>query len=340
MTTDAKGPEGSSNCLPEGMTKDDLLDVVKRSGYPLQTVVAKTLRDRGFSVLEEWTYIDRDSGDVRAMDLLAEESLYELGSEMSRARPHVQLLIECKQSELPYLFFQTEALGPASVFPRIAGLRKRAIKITSDDDPSSWRYSPQTCLGIEQHPFAVSPPAFCRTFAKLARKGKSFEATGTDAYVSSVLPLVKATHYLSKAASPGPLVRHFDCRALLAICVLDAPMVLVGSGADPHSTSFVQWVRLVRDEPRERSPLSVPETFTVDFVHREFFTAYVADWVRPYSADFARRVEANETVLAECRAFVPNMGSRDWSDISGALQPFTKHHRKIRRRLGGKKCTD
>jgi hypothetical protein len=64
----------STNQLGPGLTEDQVLGAVVKSGYPLQTVVGDILRAKladikaMFRVQEEWSYIDRDTKELRTID--------------------------------------------------------------------------------------------------------------------------------------------------------------------------------------------------------------------------------------------------------------------------------
>src|SRR5512141_1401562 len=95
-----------SNCLNQGVTEEQVVAAVTKSGYPLQTFVGDLLRSRRyvpeepFYVQEEWSYIDPDDRKLRSLDLLAELRLHGWNPQ-PRVRPSLSLLIECKQSTLP-----------------------------------------------------------------------------------------------------------------------------------------------------------------------------------------------------------------------------------------------
>src|SRR5688572_9886709 len=107
MQKEPHNPVG--NVLPAGIEESTVADAVSRSGYPIQTFLASVLRADSWYVQEEWSFIDQDSGSLRALDLHAEYPLYNEHDEGdARVYPGVTLLIECKQSSMPYVFFVTE----------------------------------------------------------------------------------------------------------------------------------------------------------------------------------------------------------------------------------------
>jgi hypothetical protein len=127
------------NRLGNGCQDAALREAVEASGYPIQTIVATTLRGAGFEVAEEWVFADSDSGQVRALDLFASRSLFDIRSEGDRrVRPELVLLIECKRSTMPYVFFESETRpGRGGRAMQVAGLHEDRISVQTDDDLST-----------------------------------------------------------------------------------------------------------------------------------------------------------------------------------------------------------
>lgn len=96
----------NTNKLAAGVNEADVLGAITKSGYPLQNIVADYCEKGAFRTVEEWSYLDKDSGQLRTIDVKAEKPLFDSkeGAKI-RVRPGLVLLIECKQSQLPYVFF-------------------------------------------------------------------------------------------------------------------------------------------------------------------------------------------------------------------------------------------
>jgi hypothetical protein len=155
----------TANQLSAELSETAVSNAVEKSGYPLQTVVADILRKKLYGVQEEWSYIDRDTKELRTIDILAEKLLFNFEEGQPRVRPTLDLLIECKHSIMPYLFFLSPAKPLLFEFPSIAGLAKYSVTITTDDDGSTWTLSIINALGLEQHPF-LQYPEYCTTFSQ------------------------------------------------------------------------------------------------------------------------------------------------------------------------------
>jgi len=102
-----------TNRIGAGISEDQIVSAVQKSGYPLQVSVSEMLRAKAssqgsrFLVQEEWSYADDDTKGLRSIDLRADLILHSYDPQ-PRVRPQLNLLIECKQSQLPYVFFQAQ----------------------------------------------------------------------------------------------------------------------------------------------------------------------------------------------------------------------------------------
>ena len=172
-----------------------ILEAVRNSGYPLQTTIASSLR-MDFSVQEEWSFLDSDTGALRTLDIYATRRLWDFRSEPQPfVKPALDLLIECKQSDLPFIFFVAATRPWLRDFPYFAGLAQETIVVSTDDDFSTWSESILSALSLTEHPLVTHAVEPCMSISKCVRKGKEIELSGTDAYQNVVLPLVKALRY-------------------------------------------------------------------------------------------------------------------------------------------------
>ena len=94
---------------------------------------------RGFAVSEEWAYSDRDSGEPRSLDVLAAS---ERGFDLSaQVVPSIVLMIECKRSEHPYIFFRMVTSPDTLWFPYIFGLPHGGVSLKESKDPRGTKSS-------------------------------------------------------------------------------------------------------------------------------------------------------------------------------------------------------
>lgn len=171
VTLDKRSNNPTTNQLGPGVTEGQVHNAVDASGYPLQMYVSDIFRSKKssshketFHISEEWCFVDRDTNALRSIDLLATTSLH--GWEpQPRVRPALAVLVECKQSQLPYLFFETQNKPRLVDFPVVAGLRRDKITIKTDDYRSSWQYAVIHALDLNDDHFQSDPP-FCYNLSK------------------------------------------------------------------------------------------------------------------------------------------------------------------------------
>jgi hypothetical protein len=315
------------NGLAAGATPELVVDAIARSGYPLQVAVATTLRKQ-MMVHEEWAYLDRDTKDLRALDIRAGIVLYKC-DEQVRIRPQLDLLIECKQSDLPYVFFRSTQQGWPRDFPVFAGLAHRTIEISTSDDRSTWSLGIVESLGLTSDGFLAADAVNCATFSRCVRKGKELELSGTEPYQLITLPLVKAMAHLQVLETPPKTAYYFDLHIGVALAVLDAPMIIVDVSSTGNQLTLAPWARVVRHEYLDGHEWwDRTRWFAIDVVHKDYLPEYVDRHVMPFAKRFAERALRHQDELATGLAFAPDMGKDSWTNLEGRLQPRKKPARR------------
>jgi hypothetical protein len=310
LRIDPSNPDG--NQLPPGVDETELIGAIESSGYPLQGVVASILDGR-FAVTEEWGYIDRDTKEHRTLDVFAHKSLTD--DRTVPVRPSVVLLIECKRSRHPYIFFRTLPNLPIPRFPRVVGIPNRGVTIAQQDGKRFSERSGAEILGLDQLPFVKPGPPKCAAFSKAIVSGKKVELSGSDPFNSLVLPLVKAqVHAAQQFKAPEKPIWIFPT-LMLSISVLDAPMLLVTDPEQAGDPLMTPWVRIIRQEanpnPQSRRGYSY---YSFDAVHIGFFEDYLTKHVLPYAEDFGKRAIEKAGVLFN-GGEVPNLTAWEWHEV-------------------------
>jgi len=307
------------NVLPPGVSAEQVDDAVALSGYPLQTVLERTLRGP-FTVTPEWSYVDRESGATRNMDLLAVKPLFDWAAPQQLISPLLALLIECKRATLPYIFFETAR--PLRLNIEIAGVYPRStIQISADDDLSHWNESFATSLELSEEEFLSSGPAYASTFARINRAGNHLDLSGSDIFNNAVMPLIKASDYLIDINMPRPSHRYYHPQLVVRVCVVDAPM-LIFRQASEHA-EITDWVRVLRHEiPVAPGHFNDAEVRPIDFVHSDYLATYLSKFLMPFAERFAERAAAHQVELATGKGHVTHSRTlRELSGLHAELRP-------------------
>lgn len=311
----------ASNQLGAGVNEAQVLAAVDKSGYPLQTIVGQILSS-DFNVQQEWCYVDRDSKELRAIDIHARRWLYDWGSgPQPRVRPHLDLLVECKQSLLPYAFFLSSSGRVSLVSPEVAGLNHNNIEISTDDDLSTYTLPIITTLSLHTDSFQQAP-LYASSFSKCARKGAELELSGVEVYSGLILPLIKALHHLRIAEQPVQTALYFDAHLVIALGVLDAPMVAVSVENGATALTLTPWVRVLRHEYMEEAEKwERDRLWAVDIVHKDFLPVYIQTHALPFAQRFSERVLRHTIELMVGKGFVSGMKKDLTSPIESRLKP-------------------
>lgn len=309
----------ADNTLKSGFSAKDVTEAIYKSGYPLQSIVAGKLR-KHFAVQEEWSFVDTEERVVRSIDLFTEIYL-SMPTEQQRVRPVLNLIIECKRSDLPYVFFLTEQRIEIPRLPVIAGLAHSGITIHADDFRNACQYDVLRILGLKEHAFLRSDVPFCTTFTRCERKGKSLQLSGSVPYNELVYPLVKALEHFCSIETPPTTALYFDLHFVFGLAVLDAPMVgvLAGESAEPI---MLPWVRIARHRGLEsaRSYDHRRNIYALDVVHIAFLDTYIETHLFPFAVEFTNRALKHHIEIADGQGFIPGMGKKS-DDIEAHIVP-------------------
>jgi len=299
--------------LPPGVDADQLTQAVSVSGYPLQTVVALKLQSR-FEVTEEWDFVDRTSGEHRSLDLFAHGRL---DSNSEHLMPALNLLIECKRSELPYVFFQAAVPRIPPQFPSIVGFKTRRFEIHrgSDDYRDSTASQILDCSSLA---FPSEPP-IASTFCRAERKGKAFELSGAVPYNGIVLPLSSALEHHRDVWKDMQEQATYYPQISLCICVIDAPLVVASGLPESPKLRSESWVRLVRQEAVQEGRRWGTRQYVVDCVGRQRLGDYISNHALPFAEQVASRMVEKESMVRAAKGVVIDPDAWSWPDIDAKL---------------------
>ncbi|MET9669510.1 hypothetical protein ABZY19_29780 [Streptomyces sp. NPDC006475] len=293
MPKDESVPEFAQ--LHNGMTAKDLKEAISRSGYPFQATTAATLRTRllhhfyDVNIQEEWEYIDPDSQQARSVDILVDlpVSNPDLRRHRSSVTPlfsRLNLVIECKQSENPYIFFLRDSPPEeAPSFPEMLGPIKETVKVFERNHKGEISdygtiASVREVLGFYEFDFMLPPLPYAISLAKVLRSKAKIEVTGEETYRALTYPLLKAVDHLKGIVEAGPQ-SHLQERFIVPIAIARAPMIgSIFSGVGEQKLISLPWVRVTRLEPARDAPSRSGGGNPVryyDVVHESYLDKYI-----------------------------------------------------------------
>lgn len=318
-----------SNSLNPGVSDQDVDLAIKKSGYPLQTIIANKLRKK-FYCQEEWSFIDRKTKEIRSLDIMAQMELFDISKGQPKVRPTLNLLIECKQSELPYIFFLSPDKLRTPNYPYFGGLFHKSITLSTNDDPSTWTFPIIDVLGLSDVDFIINAAPCSMTFSKCVRSGKDIVLSGTESYQGLVLPLITSLLHFDESETPPRTAMYFDGHLPFAIGVLDATMIGVTVNERSHESELIPWVRVFRHESYESEDWTErKKIYAIDIVHKDFFDTFIDTQLMPFAHKYADLIVKHDTKLADGRAFAKGFGKDSWNDIEKRLEKYSITKKRI-----------
>lgn len=108
--------------------KNRIIKDMEKSGYPLEIKATSILESHGWNLLNQEGYLDIEKGKWRTIDILAHQSANTSNSPVYE-RLHVTLVVECKKSSKPWVFWVRDKKGLRMFRPLVAsGLIKLESK--------------------------------------------------------------------------------------------------------------------------------------------------------------------------------------------------------------------
>jgi hypothetical protein len=302
----------SNNKLPPGIDERGFLEGVSKSGYPLQSLVAQKLIGANFEVFEEWPFTDRITGTARTLDIVAMPRLFVRAT----VNPRVCLLIECKRSVNPVVFFRMTGRQALPWFPRITGLSRPKITIHAGfTKPSHRDFFPASVLGLSDVPFAKNVFEHSVTFAKAIPKGKNVELDGSNTFNDIVHPLISACEHAGQEYSFREDDKSIAPTMILCMAVLDAPMVLIEAPVQGLDPILTPWIRVVRHEPIRTGRGFESRSYALDIVHAGFLNTLIKKHLVPSVHEYFQRASILAPVLSAGEGRVAHTRIWGWEDL-------------------------
>ena len=231
--------------------------------------------------------------------------------------PYVTLLIECKRSTHPHVFFKNVIDRDIPKFPKIAGITHKSVTLHEREGNRGCETSAAEVLGLVELPFIASGPPRCSAFARGVSNGEKVKLSGTVPFNSLILPLVKAIDHTSSMYTSDANAQRLYPILILAIGVLDAPMLVVEDPSNASEPAMTPWTRVLRQEAYVEHRWINHRHYVIDAVHIDFFDDFVSNHLMPFIDEFSARAKTQEAILFQ-GGVVPNLNSWRWDEIQPA----------------------
>jgi len=303
MRTASANPTG--NALPPSTKDKAIIDAIELSGYPLQGVVTSKLLNLGFSAAEEWGYIDSDTNENRALDVNGWKEIP--ADDQKRIRGDITLLIECKRSVHPYVFFKKVADVGVPGFPVVASCPRIGLQ-DNHKSTSIWPLSRLVCSN--EMSFLQEPP-LCSVFSQADLQKDKAKLSGEEPYKSIILPLTKVVNYIEDQWRG----RGVYIKMLLLVCVVNSAMILVEAPNKTADPVLTPWIRIARQEAilKNTGWDGSHRHYAIDVVHVDFFDSFVRDKLMPFASEYFNRASELSGIIGK-GGLIEDLHAWKWGD--------------------------
>jgi hypothetical protein len=267
-----------------------ILAALREAGWLLEQETQTALREASFEVVPGFAFPDPDDGSVsREIDVFGQKTIHI--DEALRVMVRVSVLVECKQSRMPYVLIGRATDDSVRNRPRAENtLRFPSVEVRRDGEGTgsvtTYSVPGHQYLGLDQA--AGSPwtdPFEANQMTRLDFSRKRWEANNETIFTSLVYPLAKAVTHLDKhlrQLMDMSLSTHDPSRYRWAyadfrfpVVVTSSPIYSVNVGEEPIEPRPVPWGTMTRHIRTQ----SVDGLFHVDVVSYEHLPAYLDERV-------------------------------------------------------------
>lgn len=277
----------------------EILAALTEAGWLLEQRAARVLTSKDLHPRSGWAYEDVDDPGVsRELDIWSFRRL--LNDEDARVSVTMRLLVECKQSSLPYVAIGQQL--PDWRFkenPTQHVLPVRSLPVRKEG-PRTWSESAWEALGFRALAAEMGETTFRATqLTRLDRRGSGWTASNAGIFTSLVFPLAKALRASQKGITsrdytPAPTRRdsYLDFALHFPVVLIGCPLYVVDASKEDPVVTQREWTTAMR----ELKSKNIDGTFEIDIVTESAFPDYVDEKIR-----FAEAVAA--MVAVEPRKF-------------------------------------
>ncbi|GAA2749452.1 hypothetical protein [Amnibacterium kyonggiense] len=282
---------------------EELLKALRRAGWLLEQETATALDAAGFQVTQSWAYQDPDEGKSRELDVVGYKELFRDAD--ANLRVSAQVIIECKESDMPYaLIGRTTA--PSAVPAERNDILAPAERVTYSNEvtPEGRRILYVSAAEyLRLHTLTANPWARDFEATQLVRLNKSKEnwSASNDGIMQDVMaPLSKVLSilrgeqeaangqwFMNKSARyseryPAHLILYFP------LVVTSAPLFKVDATNAPAQVTTAPWVTL----RRRFNSASLKGTYRATVVNADGLEDYLESQVLGFANAVAEEVAA------------------------------------------------
>lgn len=270
--------------LEQAITED-----LQRTGYPTEIVCASKMQDRQWSVTHNPSYWDSEENQSREYDIRAYKSWT---SDSQTATVGVYLIVECKKSERPWVFFTTLEKHN---YPRLG----RYIKFRS------LKYSPFTAIDQEHSIIGDDELRSIHHYFQFNKQARTFyeplkqleKAAHSPTIYTAVMSIIKATLFHLRDTPIADTVFPIYYPVIVFSGSLFEAFVNPDKTIDLSPTQYVQLKYSYFQHEPKHSTWSDQQSFTIDIIHEDFLSSFLSTLNMEHEV-IANRIGRSITIIS------------------------------------------
>lgn len=246
-----------------GNQVSDILDELRKTGYPTEIIASSVLRNRGWAVVHNPTYMDDVENRSREFDVQAGRILD--GGPINLG---IFLLIECKKSEKPWVFFTTERDPEAPGIETCINTTSGPLNLLADFQGRPALFSPS--LLREEHHYQT-PQRLARTFYE-PFKGKERDERSPMIYAAALSAIKAVLFHANRNASTSTWAGVYYPIIVFCGTMYEA---IVNSSTDIELAEVEHLLMSFRYFPPRSATRRDSDEFLIDVVRDTHLDAYL-----------------------------------------------------------------
>jgi hypothetical protein len=312
-----------------GMTNEDILKILKESGYPLEQEIASCLEKMDWNFTLNYAFTDIETNASREVDILAERALWldnlrkaqnqgvtkkgkgqKWQTIEQRVRLNVELLIECKRIRSPLVFF-CRPKQSSDFFSRhgddivqYSGVRPEIV-VRPWNELSSYIFTIGQLLEFGKLSHYSRSSEKATQFCKIYRKVGNLKADHAEVYQSFVVPLIKAVAHQKKMRQVKPSWAYFDMFLHYPLIIIEGEILKVDS--ECKSLETTNHVELIRNYYSNK----IGGTYRIDVVSKGYLCEFVEEVLMPSILSIEKELRKKEIAIAKGKMRVRSIAKFD-----------------------------
>jgi hypothetical protein len=271
--------------------KQQIRQAVDEAGYLFEQQVGYKLREHRYLVTPNYNFEDLETGDSREIDLYA---ILGIVKEELDVDIWQLLLIECKKTKYPLVFFSKPKYEDLKVFEDYFDIVGAPESLLAGERRGVVSLEKYLKLNELSHRYKLRDTA--SQFCMIIRKGKDWEAKHEHVYNGMIVPLIKCLSFERKEYRESLPREMIQLRIIYPIIVVHSELYLMNS--ETNQLSRKKWILFYRHYDSKNIKL----TAMIDFVRHKHLDEYLGKIESSFNSVTQRVINKRKILLQKIKS--------------------------------------